>query len=340
MTTAEPAHTYDLTTPLLVAEQVDVEHNLATMSAALPGPRLRPHVKAFKSTALAWRLATAGHRTFTCATAREILGMAEAGLGDDLLLANELVDGNLLEALARADARVTVAVDSDATVTAAAAAGIGEVLIDVCVGLPRCGCDPADAGRLADRARAAGMTVRGVMGYEGHLMMVTDRAKQAHKVEEAMSLLMAAHDDVGGDVLSAGGTGTYDLNVWATEVQAGSFILMDRDYGGLGLPFRPALFVEATVISVNRAGGWVVADAGLKALGMDHGNPTWDGGEVWFCSDEHTTLRPTDATLVDVGDRVRLLVAHVDPTVARHERIWLVEGSEICDVWPVDLRHW
>lgn len=337
---ADPAHTDLLTTPALVVERTALEHNVATMSAALPGPRLRPHVKAFKSTALAWRLAGAGHRAFTCATPREVLGMAEAGLGDDLLLANEVVDGGLLAALAGAQARVTVAVDSDETVAAAAAAGITEVLVDVCVGLPRCGCNTAEAGGLAERARAAGMAVRGVMGYEGHLMMVTDRARQASKVEEAMALLLAAHRDVGGEVVSAGGTGTYDLNVWATEVQAGSFTLMDRDYARLGLPFRPALFVEATVISVNRPGGWVVADAGLKALGMDHGDPTWDGGEVWFCSDEHTTLRPAEGTVLQVGDRVRLLPGHVDPTVARHERMWLVDGTEICDVWPVDLRHW
>ena len=102
--------------------------------------------------------------------------MAGAGLGDDLLLANEVVDATRLGELARRGARVTVAVDSEVTVDAAARAGVPEVLIDVNVGLPRCGCRPEDAGRLADRARAAGLSVRGVMGYEGHIVGLEDRA--------------------------------------------------------------------------------------------------------------------------------------------------------------------
>src|SRR6185369_5865138 len=107
----------------------------------------------------------------------------------------------------------------------------------------------------------------------------------------AMEQLLVAHRAVGGDLISAGGTGTYDLNTWANEIQAGSYALMDTAYGKLELPFRQALFVEATVISVSS--GWAVADCGLKALGMDHGNPALaDGSTVWFCSDEHITYAP------------------------------------------------
>ena len=315
------------------------EHNVATMSAALPGARLRPHVKAFKSTALAARLADAGHTGFCCATIREMEGMATAGLGEDLLLANEVVHADRLGALARSGAaRVTVAVDSEATIAAAAAGGVPEVLIDVNVGLPRCGCDPAEAGRLADVAREAGLTVRGVMGYEGHVVGIEDRSERERQCDESMAILAAAHRDVGGEVVSAGGTGTYDLNTVATEIQAGSFTLMDDLYAQLGLPFRQALTVLSTVISVNTGGGWAVCDAGLKAFGMDHGDPTLAGHDVWFCSDEHTTFGG-DA-LPAVGQTVRLSPAHVDPTVAKHERLHLVAGSEVVDVWEVDLRGW
>src|SRR5262249_7396135 len=157
-----------------------------------------------------------------CATIREVEGMAAAALGDDLLLANEVVDARRLGALR---ARVTVAVDSEATIAAAAAGGVREVIIDVNVGLPRCGCRPEDAGRLADRARAQGLTVRGVMGYEGHAVGVDDRATRARLTGEAMQLLLPAHALVGGELISAGGTGTYDCNVWANEIQAGSYAL-------------------------------------------------------------------------------------------------------------------
>src|SRR5688572_15383392 len=159
------------------------------MAGALPGPRLRPHVKAFKSTALAHELAVAGHEGFCCATVREMAGMAAAGLGTDLLLANETLDVRRLQALTTAsDARFTVAVDSEATIEAARKGGVTEVVIDVNVGLPRCGCRPDDAGRLADLARSSGLGVRGVMGYEGHLMTVGE--DQAGKVEEAMARLL------------------------------------------------------------------------------------------------------------------------------------------------------
>ena len=147
-----------------------------------------------------------------------------------------------------------------------------EVLIDVNVGLPRCGCPPEEAGRLADRARAAGLDVRGVMGYEGHIVGLEDRAARTAMLEDSMGQLSLAADQVGGEVISAGGTGTYDLNSWATEIQAGSYALMDTAYGKLGLPFAQALSVLSTVISVSA--GWAVADCGLKALGMDHGNPS------------------------------------------------------------------
>jgi D-serine deaminase-like pyridoxal phosphate-dependent protein len=330
---------HDLSTPALVIDAAAFEHNLATMAAARPGPTLRPHVKAHKCTALAAAQAARGHRTFTCATPREIVGMAAAGLGDDLLLANEVLDRARLRAMADCDGRVTVAVDSEATIDATAGAGIGEVLIDVNVGLPRCGCPPEEAGRLADLARATGLTVRGVMGYEGHLMVIDDRDRQRAEVAAAMDLLLRAHADVGGEVISAGGTGTYDLHDRVTEVQAGSYALMDTYYSTLGLPFRQALSVEATVIAVTPQ--WAVADAGLKSLGMDHGNPAIAGATVWFCSDEHVTFAPTDgAPALRPGDRVSVIPAHIDPTMAMHERVHVVDGGDVIDTWAVDLRGW
>lgn len=307
------------------------------MSEALPGDRLRPHVKAHKCTALAALQRGRGHRGFTCATVAEVEGMARAGLGDDLLLANEVLDTTRL---GRLDARVTVAVDSPETIEAAARGGVREVLVDVEVGLPRCGCRPEQAGALADLARKRGLTVRGVMGYEGHVVGGTDRAKRERETAESMARLVRAHADVGGEVVSAGGTGTYDLNRVATEIQAGSYVLMDTAYGKLGLPFRPALSILSTVISV--APGWAVLDAGLKSLGMDHGNPTVEGARVWFCSDEHVTIAPEgDAPLrLAVGDRVRVWPAHVDPTVAYHARLHLTEDERVLESWDVDLRGW
>ncbi len=340
---------HELSTPAFVVDLETLDHNVVTMSTAWPGLALRPHVKAFKSTALAHRLAGAGHRAFCCATIGEVEGMAAAGLGADLLLANEVLDSSRLGALVgTGDVRVTVAVDSDETVDAAARGGVREVLIDVNVGLPRCGCQPDDAARLAERARAAGLEVRGVMGYEGHVVGLADRAEREAGVAASTALLRAAHDMVGGDVVSGGGTGTWDQNHAITELQAGSYTLMDTAYAALDLPFRRAAWILGTVISTNPVAGYAVADVGLKSLGMDHGNPSVDNARVWFCSDEHLTFGPPKGMSfaewgVRVGDRIDVWPAHIDPTIALHTVMHVVASpaaTEILDAWPIDLRNW
>jgi len=370
----------DLSTPALIVDRQKFDANVATMAAVRPGLTLRPHVKAHKSTALAAQLAAVGHTAFTCATPREVIGMAQAGLGADLLLANETVDVQRLLAMAALldRARVTVAIDSQTTATLAAECGIKDVLIDVNVGMPRCGVAPELAGGLAAFAVSLGLNVRGVMGYEGHLMTVADRDEQRNKVRAAMELLVQCFDEVrtqtgdGCTIISAGGTGTFDLYdpsdpilARVNEVQAGSYALMDSHYGSLNLPFQQALYVIGTVISVSD--GWAVIDVGLKSLGMDHGNPTIDGASVWFCSDEHITFSMKDGqALPGIGNRVLVQPAHIDPTIALHEVMHIVDqikigvlsgetvtggkvaggtgetgtDGHVIDTWPVNLRHW
>jgi len=341
----------DLTTPALLADAAVLERNVATMSAARPGSTLRPHVKAFKCTSLANRLAEAGHLSFCCATVREMEGMAAAGLGNDLLLANEVVDAaaavRLGALVAAGSARVTVAVDSSATIAAAVAGGVPEVLVDVDVGMPRCGCEPADAARLADEAQRAGLKVRGVMGYEGHVQHVVDADERAALAAVAMAVLAGAHAEVGGDVVSGGGTGTWDCNETVTELQAGSFVLMDGDYARLGLPFDEGLVLLTTAVSV-RSGVHAALDGGLKAMAMDSGDPRLvddygGAASVLFCADEHTTVAGGPWK---VGDRVGLRPAHIDPTMAKHEVLHLVDDAtsggdaEVVESWSIDLRGW
>jgi D-serine deaminase-like pyridoxal phosphate-dependent protein len=267
---------------------------------------------------------------------REALGLAAAGLGADILLANEVVDAARLSALAGADARITIAVDSGETARRAAHAGLKEVVVDVDVGLHRCGCRPSEAGQLADEATSLGLTVRGVFGYEGHAVGVPDRTERELLTRQAMEFLVEAHQAVGGELITAGGTGTYDCNSWANEIQAGSYLLMDTAYGKLNLPFQQALRILATVISVSD--GWAVADCGLKALGMDHGQPTLQGGTVQGVHDEHILFEAEVPP--SVGDRVYVVPAHIDPTVAYHEALWVIDGEDVVDRLEVDLRGW
>ena len=148
--------------------------------------------------------------------------------------------------------------------------------------------------------------------------------------------------------------GERHLNPNGVAHGAVAFTLMDTAYAKLDLPFRPALFVVGTVVSVNPRDGFAVADVGLKALGMDHGDPRVDDATVWFCSDEHITFAPRPGTAfadwgVRVGDRVRVWPAHIDPTVSQHEVLHVVDpepsgtvaiDAAVQDEWAVDLRNW
>ena len=192
-------------------------------------------------------------------------------------------------------------------------------------------------------------------------MAVADRDEQRAKVRSAMGVLVQCFDDVraqSGDdctIISAGGTGTFDLYdpsdpllARVNEVQAGSYALMDSHYGALELPFVQALYVVGTVISVSDS--WAVIDVGLKSLGMDHGNPTIEGASVWFCSDEHITFSMKDGRpLPGIGNRVLVRPAHIDPTIALHVVMHVVDkigtgetgmSGQVIDAWPVNLRHW
>ncbi|HUR49190.1 MAG TPA: alanine racemase [Acidimicrobiales bacterium] len=330
----------ELRTPALVVDGAAMRANLAALSAVLPGARLRPHIKAHKCTALAREQLAMGHPGLTTATVGEAVGLAKAGVEADILIANETLDATRIGQMVEAGHRITLAIDSPETMHAALIGGVREVVIDVNVGLPRCGVAPERAGSLATSARTMGLEVRGVMGYEGHATALADRTERGQTTAAAMQLLAQAAADVGGDIISAGSTATYQHNTVATEIQAGSYVFMDSYFGTYGLPFAQALYVLSTVLHVSTQDRpYAVADAGLKSFGMDHGNPeVVDHGKTWFLADEHLVFTPHGS--LKPGDRVRVTPGHIDPTVAYHDTINVLDGEEVVDQWPVDLRGW
>jgi D-serine deaminase-like pyridoxal phosphate-dependent protein len=339
----------EVSTPALCVELDVLEANVERMAAFFRGRpcRLRPHVKAHKTPAIARLQQAAGCGGFTCATVAEAAVLAAHGF-DDLLIANEVVDPTklpMLRAVAER-ARVTVAVDSRAGVDLLADLAV-DVLVDVNVGLPRCGVLPDQALALARAVAATRLRLRGVMGYEGHAMAIADPATRERAAREAMAILLDVADQLRHaglriDVVSAGGTGTYAITgtiPGVTEVQAGSYALMDTAYARFGLPFAEALRCLTTVVS--RQGPLAVLDAGMKALAVDHGNPELPDGvpaRVLFLSDEHTTLAVEDAFTARPGDRLWLRPSHVDPTVNLHDHLYAVRNDEVVDVWPVAAR--
>jgi len=338
----------DVSTPALCVDVDALERNVATMAAFFRGRpcALRPHVKAHKTPAIARLQADAGATGFTCATVREAEVLARHGF-EDLLVANEVLDPTKvarLRAVAER-ARVTIALDSREGLDLVRDLPL-DVLVDVNVGLPRCGVPPGAALDLARAVAGTRLRLRGVMGYEGHAMAIADPAERARVALDAMAVLLdvaraVRADGLPVDVVSAGGTGTYDVTgtiAGVTEVQAGSYALMDTAYARFGLPFAEALRCLTTVVSVH--GRLAVLDAGLKALAIDHGNPELPpdvAASVLFLSDEHASLAIGDGFRARPGDRMWLRPSHVDPTVNLHDRLYAIRGDEV-DVWPVEAR--
>jgi D-serine deaminase-like pyridoxal phosphate-dependent protein len=353
-----PATLAEVPTPALIVDAGALDRNIARMARffADGACRLRPHVKAHKTPAIARRQLAAGSCTgLTCATVLE--AEAVAGFCDDILIANELVTADKCgrAAALAASRRITVAVDSpeglDAVAVAARSAGttLG-VLVDLNVGQMRCGVLPGDAAlALATRAaRTPGVELRGVMGYEGHVQPVRERAEREAQARRAMQGLVDTAAQLRGaglpcDIVSAGGTGTFDISgrvPGVTEIQAGSYALMDTDYGDVDVPFVPAFFVLGTVVS-RPALDRVVLDCGHNSATKDHGHPVVDGiagARVTAFNDEHAVVSVPPECTVAIGDRVRLRPSHTDPTVNLHDVFYAVEGDRIVDIWPIVAR--
>jgi D-serine deaminase-like pyridoxal phosphate-dependent protein len=339
----------ELATPALCVDLDAFERNLETMHGFFRGKpcALRPHFKAHKTPAIARRQADAGCAGFTCATLNEAEILASHGF-DDILIANEICDRTKIVRLRALAGRISlqVAVDSVDAVDIIRGTAV-DVLIDVNVGMPRCGAPPEEVAKIARAAVAAGLGVRGVMGYEGHATVVEDAEERGDVTRTSMGILLGASAAVrevvaDADVVSAGSTLTFHVagtTAGVTEIQAGSYALMDTAFAQPGVPFVEALRCLSTVLSAQ--GNISVLDAGLKALATDHGNPALEDdvhAQVLFLSDEHTTLVIREGFASRPGDRMWLRPSHVDPTVNLHDQLYAFRGDEVLEVWPVAAR--
>jgi D-serine deaminase-like pyridoxal phosphate-dependent protein len=353
-----PADLAEIPTPALVVDLAALEGNIRRMADYFAaGPcRLRPHFKAHKTPEIARRQLAAGSCIgLTCATLSE--AEIAAAFCDDILIANELAGPGKCERAAELAARVrlSVAVDSlpglRAIGRAAQAAGVRiGVLVDVNVGQMRCGVAPGpEAVQLARLAQAVdGLVLRGLMGYEGHVVSSPGRGDRETGARAAMQLLVETarlfrQDGLACDVVSAGGTGTYDISgrvAGITEIQAGSYALMDTDYGRLDIPFEQAFWVLGTVVS-RPAATRFVADCGHKSMTKDHGLPLvrdLDGVSVVALNDEHATMSCAPTCTVHVGDRVFVRPSHTDPTINLHDVFYVLDGHRVVDIWPIAAR--
>jgi D-serine deaminase-like pyridoxal phosphate-dependent protein len=335
----------DLDTPALLLDMEAMEVNLGRMAAffANKTTNLRPHFKNHKCIALAKRQLAAGAIGITCATLREAQVLVSHDI-QSVLIANEIAGEAKIQHfinLARL-ADVIVAVDNIHTVRALAKHDTRlSVVVDVDVGLGRGGVRPGlEALSLARQAIQNGLVFRGLMGYEGRITSATACESAMARLVACRRLIEESGITVG--IVTAGGTGSYAIAgqyPGITEVQAGSYIVMDADYHKICPDFDPVLTVIATVISMTE-GDRIIVDAGLKTLSSDRGMPTLKGlpgARLRKLHAEHGIVDILDPSLnVQIGDRLELAVHYGDGTVNLHDRMYGVRGDSVEEVFRIE----
>ena len=357
-----------LSTPALLLDLDVLDRNIAVMAAHArkAGVQLRPHSKGGKSVAIAQRQVAAGAIGICCATIGEAEVIAGAGIGN-VLITSPIVTLPMIDRLVALNGRakgLLVVADNPANVDAlaSACAEAGQslsVLVDFDVGQGRTGTTSVEvAVALAQRIQdSPPLRYAGVQGYYGHLQHVAGFAARKAAAELQMARLrtlleqLAAHNAAAG-IVSGGGTGTFEIDPDGgifTEVQAGSYPFMDREYVEIDMtsssasPFAVSLFVQASVVSANRA-GFAVVNAGYKSFATEGGmpivvSPRLSNPVYKLMGDEHGGIQydPAGATL-RIGDTVEFVTPHCDPTINLYDRYHCVRGDTLVDIWPVDAR--
>ena len=356
-----------IATPALVVDVAALDANVARMAAiaAENGIALRPHSKTHKSPEIAAKQLAAGAAGIACATILEAEAMARAGI-TGLLVTSPVVGPDKAARLARLNRHVPVAVvvDHPAQLEALCVAlEAGDpplgILVDVDIGQGRTGVATLQDGHALARmaARDPRLAFCGLQGYAGHIQHIFDPVERRAAAGQAVEMLrtltaLLEADGVPCPMVSGSGTGAhaYDMAGPYTELQAGSYVFMDADYGrvrqddGSPLPFAPALFVLSTVVSANRD-GQVTVDAGTKALAVNGPPPVRfigvpAGTSYAFAGDEHGTIMlPPCAPRPPVGARILIEATHCDPTVNLHAAYHAVDRDGAVTVMPIVGRY-
>jgi D-serine deaminase-like pyridoxal phosphate-dependent protein len=326
-----------------------MEANLKRMAAFFSeGPtRLRPHYKNHKCVALAKRQLAHGAIGITCATLGEAEALARSGM-ESILIANEIAGAPQIERFVQLS-RVTgimVGVDNERTVAALAAASYKakiplSVVVDVDTGMGRCGTPPGEpALALAQLATMQGLRFRGLIGYEGHCVRLPPGPAKVKATEQAIgklvdtAKLMQAHG-LTVEIVSAGGTGTHTISgriPGVTEIQGGSYLLMDTAYQAVCPEFELALSVLGTVIS-RSANERLILDIGLKEISGERGLPVLKnagGAQLRRLNAEHAIVDITDPGFsAQVGDQLELWAHYSDATASLHRRMFGVRDGRV-----------
>jgi D-serine deaminase-like pyridoxal phosphate-dependent protein len=353
-------------TPALMIDLDAFERNISAMAETCraAGVRLRAHSKTHKCPEIARRQVAAGAIGVCCQKVGEAEAMV-AGDIEDVLITNQIWGANKLARVAELakTARIGICVDdaqnvADLSAAAVAAGAKLDVYVEIDVGAGRCGIAPGDAA--ADLAQTVvdhdGLNFAGLQAYHGsaqHIRAINERGAAIGAACDHVKATLAALDRVGlsAKTVTGAGTGSFEFEAASglyQEMQCGSYIFMDADYAQnqdrVGNPFadfRHSLHVLVTVMSATKP-GFAVVDAGHKALGNDQGMP-WvadiPGARYQGPSDDHGTLALQDAARdVHLGEKLRLIPGHCDPTVNLYDWFVVVQSGRVVDLWEITAR--
>jgi len=358
----------DLNTPFLALDAAVLRYNIAAMAAFARsrGMALRPHAKTHKSLDIARLQLEAGAVGICCAKLGEAEVFAAGGV-TSILITGPVVGAGAISRLMKLAERhidLKIAVDSCGNVRTigqeAARHGVKiGVLIDVDPGLHRSGvADGAQAVQVAEAVCSfPALELVGAQFFCGPQQHIRDYGERRRAIQDLTARLvavLAALRQAGHKVpiVSGGGTGTHEIDAELgilTELQAGSYVVMDDQYNDCVLraggetPFRTALSVEARVISANAA-GLATVDAGIKAFATEGAPPRvlehpFEAATYVFRGDEHGHIvLPAGSNGLAVGAMVRLSIPHCDPTINLYDAFHVMEDGKLVDLWPVSAR--
>jgi 3-hydroxy-D-aspartate aldolase len=349
----------DIQTPALVIDLDAFERNVRKMAdhCRENGISLRAHAKTHKCAEIARRQIAAGAVGQCCASLDEAEMLVSAGIGSILVtspLVTEAAIQRLMKLNATAPGLMAVADNHQAAQRLAQAAlGAGQtlkLLVDIDIGHHRTGIAPGKAAcaLAAAIAKSPNLEFAGIQGYAGHLMHLADRGERQTRSAGALEQLRLTRDqlhDMGlaPRIITGGGTGSFDIDPAEqilTELQAGSYVFMDRQYNEVWTdapPFETSLFVLTRVVSANHP-GMATTDAGLKAFSTDADAPVISfgpGAAYSFFGDEYGCITLADSVAAQPGDAVACMVPHCDPTVNLYGHYLVVQGGELVDRWPI-----
>ncbi len=347
-------------TPALLVDLGLLKQNIDTMAKAFAKTKIniRPHIKTHKCPQIAMLQIEAGAIGITCAKVSEAEVFAKAGI-NNILIANQitgLTKIDRLTDLARS-CELMVAVDNFQNVEELNAACEEKniklnILVEVNIGMDRCGVEPGiETLKLSQKVDDQPyLDFVGFQAYEGHLVLIKDPDERKQKVECDFIPLRETIDLVESnglkvDIVSGGGTGTYDLaemHTPLTEVQVGSYVFMDITYRPIKKEFPSALKILSTVVS-RPTPERLVTDTGLKSMSSEFGWPELigvDQAKMHYLSEEHAVINLENPDIVSLkgGDLVQFTPSHVCTTVNLNNKFHMIENGFLVDVWEIAAR--